>query len=220
MSKIATNNYENAFKQAKAYEEASGVKAGTLTGRIPKEINKADGKNHYHVLLVKKRHDAANERYILAGNVQTFGKGPAFDKISKNFKTQGFASLIIVHDPNNNPVEQNTTSDLKQHEKSAIARQIEKEEKEAMDKRIAERTKEAEQKASEAKSDLNPSTQAGSEKNPSKPKNDKLTFDGVEITEANVDDFIKDNKVDVKDAKTPEGKLAIVKKFIEGKTKK
>ena len=47
-----------------------------------------------------------------------------------------------------------------------------------------------------------------------------LTYEGLIVTEANVDQFIIDNKVDAKEAKTPKGKLAIVKKWIDAKTSK
>lgn len=147
MSKITTNNYVNAFNQAQAYEKLHGVKSGAVTERIPKEINKVDGINHYHVLMVNKRHDAVNERYIVTGNVQTFGKGKPFEKISKNFKNLGFSSLIVIHDPTNNPVENTASVGLKQHEKSVIARRIEKEEEEEKNARVKRRLEDAEAKA-------------------------------------------------------------------------
>ena len=180
------------------------------------EIKEADGKNHYHVLLVKKRHDAKNEKYIVSGTLQTFGKGQAFDKIKKNFGTQGYSAIIILHDPSLNAPE--TGSDLARHEKSAIERQIEKEEKEAMDKRIAERKKKAIADASVKKAEAIQEEAKKAEKTGPGPK--KLMFNDVEVTEENIDDFAKDNEVNLSEAKTPEGKLAIVKKWIEDQSTK
>lgn len=46
-----------------------------------------------------------------------------------------------------------------------------------------------------------------------------LSYDGLTVTEANVEQFAKDNDVDISKAKTAKEKIAIVAKFI-GKKKK
>lgn len=217
--KVSCNNYAQALKIAKAYEEANGVKPGTLTDNIPEEINEADGKNHFHVLLVKKRHDAKNQKYIVTGTLQTFGKGPAFDKLKKNFATQGFTTIIIVHDPSQNNEADGT---LKRHEKSAIERQIEAEEKAEMQKRINKRKADALAEAEKAKAKEVEEANKEAEKQAKlaeKNKSQKLEFEGMEVTEENIDQFIQENKIDASEAKTPEGKLAIVKKWIDEQTK-
>lgn len=209
MSKtIKTNNCANALKQAKAYEKKNGVAEGNLSDKLKEEILVGD-KNHYHVLLVKKRHDTANQRYLVAGNVQTFGRGLPFEKIKKNFATQGFATLIILHDPTQNK-DDDSDSRLKGFEKSAIERQIEKEERDAMNKRIAERKAEAIEKAKAEKQ-----KQAETVGSQQSKKDSPLIFEGLEITVDNIDQFAKDNKVDLSPAKTDEGKLAIVKNWID-----
>ena len=58
MSKtVQANNHANALKQAEAYEKNNGVAEGTLCDILKEEIKECD-KKHYHVLLVKKRHDS------------------------------------------------------------------------------------------------------------------------------------------------------------------
>ena len=139
--------------------------------------------------------------------IQNIWSRSGFEKIKKNFVTQGFASLIILHDPTQLSPEEDVS--LKGHEKSAIDTQIEKEVKEAMQKRIEERKKKAHQEAVEKKAQE--AKQAGAADSNPKP----LMYEGVEITSENIDDFIKDNEIDASMAKSPEGKLAIVKKWIE-----
>lgn len=208
MGKVSTNNYDNAFAQAKAIEEAKALKAGTITRSIPKNIPVAEAKNHYHVLLVKNRHDAKNERYVATANVHTFSKGRAFDKISRNFKNQGFATAIIVHDPTQ--YKDTTTADLKQHEKSAIEVQIEQEEEEAKNKRIAERKAEAIKKAEteKAKQEEEEAKKAAKKQN---------AETGTEVNAQNVDALAKEFNVDVSKATTPEGKIALVNKAVNKK---
>lgn len=211
MKKIKPNKYDAAVKAAEAFETENQIKAGTLTGQIPAVINEGDGKRHYHVLMIKQRHDAKNKRYIATATPQTFSKGPAFEKIAKNYATHGFSSIIILHDPTKN-VDQDKP-ELKQFEKSAIATQIEKEEEAAKNRRIAERIAEEEKKALDKKE---PSSSDGSETGPGNDNDPKTyEFNGNQVTEADIDQFAKDNKVDVSKAKSVDGKLAMVKKFIE-----
>lgn len=208
MGKVSTSNYQKAFDQAKAFEESKALKEGSLTSRIPKKIDEAEAKNHFHVLLIKNRHDAKNERYISSGNVQTFAKGRAFEKISKNFKNQGFATAIIVHDPNQ--FSDGNEGDLKLHEKSAIEVQIEKEEKEAMEKRIAERKQKALDKAQEEKKakEVKEAEEAAKAQKKASAKTE------TEVNAENVDALAKDLKIDISKATTPAGKIAIVQKAL------
>jgi len=213
MGKMKPSKFDLALKQIAAVEKESALKEGSLTSKLPQELELKDCKNHYHVALVKVIHDSKNRRYISSMTVQTFGKGAAISKLEKNYKTLGFSHAIIVHDPTT--IQDKGTADLKGFEKNSIASKIRQEEQQKMNKRIDDRIKEEQEKAQKEKA------KAIEEevKRTKSSKNTALEFEGVNITESNVDQFAKDNQVDISSAKSPEGKLALVKKFIESKTK-
>lgn len=214
MGKVSTNNYQKAFDQAKAFEESKALKEGTLTSSIPEQIEEREAKNHYHVMLIKNRHDANNERYVSSANVQTFAKGRAFDKIAKNFNNQGFAAAIIVHDPTQ--YSDGNDGALKLHEKSAIEVQIEKEEKAAMEKRIADRKQEALDKAQAEKK----AQEVKDAEEAAKAQKGESFETATVVNAENVDALAKEHKIDISKATTPAGKIAIVQKSLSNGEKK
>ena len=202
MKTVKTTNYANAVKQAEAIGKG-------VSDKIPEQIKDAD-KSVYHVLLVRKQHNPAKKRYDVISSIQTFHKGQAFEKIAKNYARHNFDELIIVHDPTKLAKADAEATTLKAHESKSIDAQIEKEEREAMEKRIAERKAEA-KKTLQA----NKEVEAEKEAKDAKPKEPTLEFQGLEVTEANVIEFAKDNKIDISKAKSAQGKLAIVKKWVD-----
>lgn len=90
MSKINANSYELAVKEVKAFDER-------LAEKVPQTI-KAEDKNHYVVLLVRKVNNPAKKRYDVSFNLQTFDKR-SIEKATKNVEQNGFDKLIILHNP-------------------------------------------------------------------------------------------------------------------------
>lgn len=205
MKTITATNYDNATKEAASIDK-------DLLKIIPAEIKDAD-KGVYHVLLVRKKHDPVRKQYLKKGQVQTYHKGKAFEKIAKNYARHDIDDFIIIHDPTQLSKGEIAPS-LKAHEKNSIEASIRAEEKKAMEDRIKARTEKAQaDKVAEKKQQ-----ELDAEKN--KPKTRKeLLFKGLPINEANVDDFAKDNQVDISKAKSFEKKLAIVSAWISNKAK-
>lgn len=90
MSKINSNNYTQAVKEVNAMDPEQ-------IQRIPETINANDQK-HYHVALIRINDRPGQPKNDVNVNVQQFHPR-GFDKIKKSFVFQGFAKLVIVHDP-------------------------------------------------------------------------------------------------------------------------
>ena len=93
MSKISSNNYDQAVKEIKGMD-------AELVSRIPEKINANDA-NHYHVALVRITDRPGQVKNDVNVNVQQYHKN-GFEKIKKTFIFQGFAKLVVVHNPENN----------------------------------------------------------------------------------------------------------------------
>ena len=208
MVKIKPNKADQAFKQVEAFEQEHQLKSGILTDKIPGTINKLDSVNHYHVIMIKQRHDSSKKRYVASLTVQTYSKGPAFDKIAKNYAIFGFSSIVILHDPKENKSVEEVV--LQGHEITAIEAKVKADQEAEMKRKIAEGIKAGVDKALKAKEEA-----VKAEKNTD--DSAKIMDGDVEVTESNIDEFAKDNKVDVSKASSVDEKLSIVKKFIDKK---
>jgi len=101
MKTLKVSNYQQALKEINALDsEKAGI--------IKEEINFED-RNHYHVAMVRITDRPGQAKNDVSVNVQMFHES-GFQKLEKNFQILGFNKLIVVHDPNQNPVEETQTA--------------------------------------------------------------------------------------------------------------
>lgn len=101
MKTLKVSNYQQALKEINALDsEKAGI--------IKEEIN-FDDRNHYHVAMVRITDRPGQAKNDVSVNVQMFHES-GFQKLEKNFQILGFNKLIVVHDPNQNPVEETQTA--------------------------------------------------------------------------------------------------------------
>lgn len=101
MKTLKVSNYQQALKEINALDS-------TKAGIIKEEIN-FDDRNHYHVAMVRITDRPGQAKNDVSVNVQMFHES-GFQKLEKNFQILGFNKLIVVHDPNQNPVEETQTA--------------------------------------------------------------------------------------------------------------
>lgn len=90
MKMLKANNYEQALKEVKAFDEK-------LAEQLSSEIKEQDS-SAYNVVLLSKVNDTVNERYITSLFVQTYNKR-AVKKILENYMFLGYKKAVILHDP-------------------------------------------------------------------------------------------------------------------------
>lgn len=107
MSKIKTNNFDQAKKEMEAMD-------ATLVSKIPSEIDAKDSK-HYHVAMVKIMDRPGEVKNDVSINVQAFHQR-GFEKIKESFRFLGYSKITVVHDPSKKatPVKQIPTAPAKE----------------------------------------------------------------------------------------------------------
>lgn len=117
MTFVKANNYDQAVKELATQDEK-------LVSQIPDKIDSAE-KEMFHVITVKVNDRPGQAKNEVVQNVQKYHQ-VGFDKLKKNFLILGFATLIVLHDPNAGTEEEldETTFDEEDFSKQTVANKV------------------------------------------------------------------------------------------------
>jgi hypothetical protein len=97
MKTFKASNYAQALKEIHSLDSEKAE-------IIKEEINFED-RNHYHVAMVRITDRPGEAKNEVSVNIQLFHEA-GFRKLEKNFPFLGWNKLVVIHDPNQNPIEE------------------------------------------------------------------------------------------------------------------
>ena len=199
MKTLKANNLTQAKKELGAIDGLTDKQIAKLKS----EVREAD-KKLYHVILVKKIHDAANQKYLVSFIVQQYNTR-AFAKVKTSVTQLGFHKAIVLHDPTQ--VAEEKTPTLTTFDKQAIETQVKKDLEAKHKKEMDDLRAELEEKAKASKINNG---------------NDNTIIVGeIEVATAKKDDLLKfanDNKIELGDNPKVDTIRPIIAKWIENNT--
>ncbi len=209
MKTLKANNLTQAQKELEAIDGLTDEKIAKLKSAV----READ-KKLYHVILVKKIHDAANQKYLVSFIVQQYNTR-AFAKVKTSVTQLGFYKAIVLHDPTQ--VAEDETPTLTTFDKRAIESQVKKDLEAKHKKEIDDLRAELEEKTRASKTD------DGNGADDTGAGNDDTTIVGeIEVETAKKDELLKfaeDNKIELGEDTKVDTIRPIIAKWIEDNKK-
>lgn len=218
MKTSKANNLQQALKELEAID---GLKKETIE-KFNGEVREADRKK-YHVILVKKIHDAAKQRYLVSIVRQQYGKR-SWEKVKNSVVQLGFHKAILLHDPSQLKEEDAPTLTTK--EQLEIDADVKKQLEEKHAKEVAElKAQLAEAKKNEKANEKNANGSDGSDNNKnatgdgSGDKGGDIvgSIDIKEAKKAEIEKFAEDNGIDFGDKHLVDDIREIVAKWLDAK---